>query len=220
MNWGNIKTKSEKGGLYTGVTNFKVNAVNPTKEELSELLGRTFENDIVYDDRIDIRLSNDDVDTKESFWPKNMYINGYGQTSWGEDENSLPDWFDKKDIRVARKGEADLYAFMIGWLNPDLKEGELKLPFEDLCKGDVSSLKSAVDHFNDREVKGLLGVKGGRYMEVCSRVFGHANLDNMRRFEKTLDNWRGVDSTVEYNKYTAPKEPDVLESGEADDLPF
>ena len=71
MNWGNIKTKSEKGGLYTGVTNFKVNAVNPTKEELSELLGRTFENDIVYDDRIDIRLSNDDVDTKVSFWPKN-----------------------------------------------------------------------------------------------------------------------------------------------------
>lgn len=231
MNWENLKTRNEKGGLYTGVTNFKVDAVNPTKEELSELLGRAIDADQNYDNRIDIRLSNEDVNTKTSFWPtmeevmtkdgtKRMYINGLGQTSWGADESELPDWFDKKDIRVARKGEADIYAFMIGWLNPDLKDGELKLPFEDLCKGDISSIKGAIEHFSDREVKGLLGVKNSKYMEVSPRKFGHANLDSLKRFEREIDNWKNVYSTLEYSKYEAPTEPNVLESGESDDLPF
>jgi len=232
MNWENLKTKNEKGGLYTGVTNFKVDAVNPTKEELATLLNFDIErmNDITYDNRIDVRLSNEDVNTKVSFWlsmdevktndgTKNMYINGLGQTTWGVDENDVPDWFEKRDIRIARKGEADIYDFMIGWLNPDLKDGKLELPFEDLCKGDVSSLAGAIEHFNDREVKGLLGVKNNKFMEVCSRKFGHANLDNMRRFEKVAENWKNVASTIAYQKFEVPAEPDVLESGESD-LPF
>jgi hypothetical protein len=232
MNWENIKTKNEKGGLYTGVSNFKIDAVNPTKEELSEILGMTLENELTYENRIDIRLSNDDVNTKTSFWLKDeevktdkdggkfMYINGLGQTTWGPDVDSLPDWYDRKDVRIARKGEADIYSFMIGWLNPDLRDGELVLPFEELCNGDVSSLKGAIEHFSDREVKGVLGVKNGKYMEVSPRNFGHANLDNMKRFERLVENWRNVHSTVEYGKYEAPKEPSMLDSGESDDLPF
>lgn len=103
--------------LYTGVENFKVLAVNPSKEELEKIYGREIDYDPEYlsetnvsdadgerevkQVRFDFFLTNDDVDnpinTKISYYVSNTHhkgqsgkirvINAYGRTTWLTEED-------------------------------------------------------------------------------------------------------------------------------------
>lgn len=239
--WENIKVREDVvSKLYTGITTVKVDLVNPSREELAEYLNRDIEsiNEPSYDGRIDIRVSNDLFKSKITFWPKDeivetkdgtkkMYLDHFGRTAWVENEEDLKDmeYFDTdKPYRVARKGEADIYAFFIGWINPDLKEGELVLPYDDFIKGDVSVIKSAIEHFSDREVRCLAGVQQNKYQVISERVFTSANSRYTKSFENTLKNWRNTVSSIDFQEYTAPKVSDAMLESEGettgDDLPF
>ena len=93
---------------------------------------------------------------------KFQYINNIGSCSWAEDPNKLPDWFKKRDYRVAFVGEEELYNFMRVWLgNLDYRDAEttLKIEWKKLMKGNVSDLKSQINGEFSTTVVPIAGVK-------------------------------------------------------------
>ena len=138
----NKKITSNPGiSLYTGVSNVNVVGVNPTKKELSEILGKDIERDITYtgtDDlgnptlRLDFWLRcNDKITTgeevdshvklaifisgevvKDQTGNKTKYINNKLSTSYGTSPEALPSWYDTSSIRECRKSEDQLLEFL------------------------------------------------------------------------------------------------------------
>jgi len=79
---------------------------------------------------------------------KKQYINNVGTCSWAADPNELPEWFAKRDYRVAFVGEEELYNFLRTWLgNLDLRSAEstLELEWKKLMKGNVKDLKDQIN---------------------------------------------------------------------------
>lgn len=165
---------SKKVGLFTAT----VLAVNPTEKEFKDILGMELKEDSKAAEyvgerdgnslvRIDFWLENTklnpdgtkDKPYKLSFFledkvrtnkddTKTQYINSIGSCAWAEDEDSLPDWFTKRDFRPAYHGEEDLFEFMRGWLNKlDYRDTEtsLELDWKKLMKGDVRDIKEQVN---------------------------------------------------------------------------
>lgn len=78
---------------------------------------------------------------------KFQYINNIGSCSWADDPNNLPDWFTKRDYRVAFVGEEELYNFMRTWLGTlDYRDAEtiLQIEWKKLMKGNVSDIKGQI----------------------------------------------------------------------------
>jgi hypothetical protein len=165
----NLPDFKKRVGLFEA----KVIAVNPDMEEYKELLGielkedskaleylgKTNEGDTKL--RIDIWLEEiknqekfkvtfflEDKEKENKDGSKNQYINAVGACSWASDPNDLPDWFAKRDYRVAYVGEEDLYNFMRTWLsNLDYRDAEtiLEIDWTKLMKGNVKDIKSQID---------------------------------------------------------------------------
>ena len=158
----------KKVGLFEA----KVIAVNPTREEYSDALGRELKEDSKATDylgtskdgnarlRIDFWLA--EVKTEEKFkltffienkekenrdGTKKQYINNVGRCTWADSANNLPSWFKERENRVAFVGEEDLYNFLRSWLsNIDFskKTATLQLEFNKLIKGNVKELKEQI----------------------------------------------------------------------------
>ena len=156
-----------------GLFEAKVIAVNPNMEEYKDILGielkedskaleylgKTDEDNIKL--RIDIWLEEvkdnekfkvtfflEDKEKENKDGSKYQYINAVGVCSWASDPNDLPDWFAKRDYRVAYVGEEDLYNFMRTWLNNlDYRDAEtiLEIDWKKLMKGNVKDIKSQID---------------------------------------------------------------------------
>ena len=156
-----------------GLFEAKVIAVNPNMEEYKDILGielkedskaleylgKTDEGNIKL--RIDIWLEEvkdnekfkvtfflEDKEKENKDGSKYQYINAVGVCSWASDPNDLPDWFAKRDYRVAYVGEEDLYNFMRTWLNElDYRDAEtvLEMDWKKLMKGNVKDIKSQID---------------------------------------------------------------------------
>ena len=156
-----------------GLFEAKVIAVNPNMEEYKDILGielkedskaleylgKTDEGNIKL--RIDIWLEEvkdnekfkvtfflEDKEKENKDGSKYQYINAVGVCSWASDPNDLPDWFAKRDYRVAYVGEEDLYNFMRTWLNNlDYRDAEtiLEIDWKKLMKGNVKDIKSQID---------------------------------------------------------------------------
>lgn len=156
-----------------GLFEAKVIAVNPDMEEYKDILGielkedskaleylgKTDEGNIKL--RIDIWLEEvkdnekfkvtfflEDKEKENKDGSKYQYINAVGVCSWAADPNDLPDWFAKRDYRVAYVGEEDLYNFMRTWLNElDYRDAEtvLEMDWKKLMKGNVKDIKSQID---------------------------------------------------------------------------
>ena len=140
---------SKKVGLFEA----NVIAVNPSIEEYKEVLGMDLKEDsrateylgTSQDDKTTLRVDFwlEEVKNKDKFkvtfflenkekvnkdGTKKQYINNVGVCSWAADANDLPQWFTKRDYRVAFVGEEDLYNFMRTWLgNLDYREAETTL---------------------------------------------------------------------------------------------
>jgi hypothetical protein len=143
------RTEVQERKLYTGLADLSVVSVNPTKEELMDLLDTENISDAMvnYDNtkegtpgtRIDFWLKNEEFDilTKASFFiaegnrstsgtGKTQFINNVGQTGWGMDPEdavaNLAKWknmFRDTGIRVAQDGEDRLYDFLVAWSGVD-----------------------------------------------------------------------------------------------------
>jgi hypothetical protein len=164
----------KKVGLFAA----NVIAVNPTEKEYKDILGMELKEDSKAAEylgerdgntmlRIDFWLENTkknadgekDRPVKVTFFledkgrlskdeNKKQYINAIGSCAWAEDENSLPEWFTKRDYREAYAGEEDLFEFMRAWLNKlDYREAEttLALNWKKLMKGDVKEIREQIN---------------------------------------------------------------------------
>jgi hypothetical protein len=159
----------KKVGLFEA----KVIAVNPTREEYADVLGRELKEESKATDylgtskdgnarlRIDFWLEevksqdkykltffieNKQKENKDG--TKLQYINNVGRCTWADSENNLPTWFKEREYRVAYVGEEDLYNFLRSWLsNIDFssKKSTLQLEFNKLIKGNVKELKEQIN---------------------------------------------------------------------------
>jgi len=159
---------AKKVGLFEA----NVIAVNPNAEEYNDILGIELKEDskaVEYlgksqDGNTTLRVDFwlEEVKNKEKFKvtfflenkekenkdaTKKQYINDVGVCSWAADANDLPEWFAKRDYRVAFVGEEELYNFMRTWLgNLDYRDASttLQLDWKSLMKGNVKDIKGQV----------------------------------------------------------------------------
>ena len=158
----------KKVGLFEA----RVIAVNPTREEYADVLGRQLSDESKATDylgtskdgnarlRLDFWL--EEVKTKDKFkltffienkqkenrdGTKLQYINNVGRCTWADSPNNLPGWFKERENRVAFVGEEDLYNFLRAWLsNIDFssKKSTLQIEFNKLIKGNVNELREQI----------------------------------------------------------------------------
>lgn len=163
------KDRSKKVGIFEA----KVVAINPDAEEFKEVLGIELKEDSRATEylsensagntflRVDFWL--EEVKSKETFkvtffledkqrenkeGTKKQYVNNIGVCSWAASKNDLPEWFARRDYRVANSGEEELYEFLRTWLmNLDYKKDDtvLQLDWKKLMKGNVKDLKDQVN---------------------------------------------------------------------------
>jgi len=159
----------KKVGLFEA----KVIAVNPTREEYADILGRQLKEDSKATEylgtskdgnprlRLDFWL--EEVKSLEKFkltffieqkekenrdGTKKQYINNVGRCTWADSPNNLPGWFKERDNRVAHVGEEDLYNFLRSWLSLidfSKKTATLEVEFNKLIKGNVRELKEQIN---------------------------------------------------------------------------
>lgn len=159
---------AKKVGLFEA----NVIAVNPNAEEYNDILGIELKEDskaveylgksqdgnttlrvdfwleeVKNKDRFKVTffLENKEKENKDA--TKKQYINDVGVCSWAADANDLPEWFAKRDYRVAFVGEEELYNFMRTWLgNLDYRDASttLQLDWKSLMKGNVKDIKGQV----------------------------------------------------------------------------
>lgn len=202
----------QESKLYTGITNMRVVAINPNKAQIEALnLGYRPQNEPIYVTkengidkvRLDIYLATKDkaVRTKVAFFLENApkvnaaktkgeWINNLGRTAWGGTEEAPKElkWFDEKTARRAKIGEADLYNFLINWLNINPND-EAKLDnFDMLFSGNVSELRALLQAYPENEVRVLLTVKEGKYQSVYSRYFDRATNKRTNYWESHIKN--------------------------------
>jgi len=160
---------SKKVGLFEA----NVIAINPTAEEFKEVLNIDLQegnklteylsesNDGNTKLRVDIWLEEvknkdkfkvsfflEDKDRENKDGSKKQYINNIGSCTWAADENDLPEWFAKRDYRVANVGEEELYNFLRTWLGEldySREDTVLQLEWKKLMKGNVKDLKDQVN---------------------------------------------------------------------------
>ena len=160
---------SKKVGLFEA----KVVAINPTIEEYKSKLGIDLNIDSKATEyigqskdgntflRIDVWLQDvkESSNFKVSFFiedkerenkdkTKKQYINSIGNCAWADDPNNLPEWFVKRDYRIANIGEEEVYEFLRSWLSElDYRHADTTLTIEwkKLMKGNVRDLTDQID---------------------------------------------------------------------------
>lgn len=190
----------KKVGLFEA----KVLSVNPTIEQYKEVLNMELKEDSKSTEylsesqdgnttlRVDFWL--EEVKSKEKFKltfflenkekenkdnTKKQYINNVGTCSWADDVNNLPEWFSKREYRVAFVGEEEFYNFMRTWLgNLDYREADttLQIEWKSLMKGNVKDIKAQIDG------------------EYCTNIVALATIKSVDRDGETKE-YQGV-----YNK--------------------
>jgi hypothetical protein len=209
---------TKKVGLFEA----NVIAVNPSMEEFKTVLNIELKEDskaVEYlgtsqDGNTTLRLDFwlEEVKNKEKFkvtfflenkekenkdGTKKQYINNVGTCSWASDENLLPDWFKKRDYRVAYVGEEELYNFLRTWLgNLDYRDSDtvLEIDWKSLMKGNVKDLKSQINGEYSTSVVAMATVKT---VERDGEVKEYQNVYNKGFLPSyTLKQFRLVD----YNK--------------------
>jgi hypothetical protein len=174
---------TKKVGLFEG----RVVSVNPSIEEYKDVLNMDLKEDSKATEylgkskdgnnilRLDFWL--EEAKTKEKFrvtffledkekenkdQTKKQYINNVGTCSWSDSPNNLPEWFSKRDYRVAKIGEEELYNFLRTWLGElDYRKDAttLELEWSKLMKGNVKDLKSLIGGEYTTPVVALATVK-------------------------------------------------------------
>lgn len=171
---------------YVGLFNANVVAVNPTKDQLSKLLGATIEKDLEYTG------VNSDTGAKKltlSFWlkeettsnlfnvrfnledtivvsktGKTQFINTIGTTSYADNINQVPTFLtdNGRTVRPAKKGEELMYKFLRNWLNNlnyNDESTELSLDWKKLISGKTAEITDAIDSFSEQMICSMATVR-------------------------------------------------------------
>lgn len=168
--------KRENTGEYSkkvGLFEAKVIAVNPTIEEYNSILGIELKEDskvieylgdnkegntylrvdfwleeVKTGDKFKVNFFLEDKERENKDGTKKQYINNIGICTWAADENDLPEWFSKREYRVAYVGEEDFYNFMRTWLSDlDYRDAEtiLQLDWKKLMRGNVKDIRDQIN---------------------------------------------------------------------------
>ena len=199
--------------VVTGVSNFNVILVNPSREDLDALnltMKESVDNvdtkDGVDRVRLDFFLKNDKLGVQRmSFWLEktnktsqagnNQFINDYGQTCWAssieeainKESKNGNKWFKPQGARLAYVGEDLLIEFIKSWLSVPV-DGIAKLDNIDaLFNGNVSEIKSIISEYKELSVQVYLYANDKNYQAIYTRHFERGSNKNMKRWYNYFD---------------------------------
>ena len=201
----NASTEEVVGGIktFSGLTNVKVIAVNPTMAELHAM-------DINVKSEPNYDVSFSDTDYKKIvFWLQNsdgafrlevlvnnshrtsqsgkfQWINAIGQSTWSEDEPAY-DWWKPEGQRKAYVGEETLINFVKAWANVAAGDNVYFDTMDKIANGDVTEIRTLAKALATNEVRVLIGVKDGKYQQVYTKYFGRVKPQRDDLFIKALN---------------------------------
>lgn len=189
--------------LYTGITNVKIIAINPTLDEAKALkLPIREEPKYVEEDgkiRLDFHVEREGSKAKIAIFLENKerlnkdgdkceYINNSGQTCWSTLTNAVfPDWYDATSVRKAIVGESTLISLLINWLN--IKPGDdcyldnIKALFSE----NLSELKTLFNSYKDNEFRVMYMVGEGKYQRIYTGYFDRATNKSFTYWKSHFD---------------------------------
>ena len=205
----NASTEEVAGGvkLYSGISNFKVIAVNPTMAELHNL-------DIPVKSEPNYDVSFSDQEYKKIvFWVRNtdttvkveilmqpqertsqsgklQWINSIGQTTWSEGAPTY-DWWKPENRRPAFVGEETLINFTKAWANVANGDEVSYETMKNIAMGDVTEIKALVHALAENEVRLLVGVKDSKYQTTYVKYFGRVKPQRDDFFVNSLNDEYG-----------------------------
>ena len=201
----NASTEEVVGGIktFSGLTNVKVIAVNPTMAELHAM-------DINVKQEPNYKVSFSDQDyNKVVFWlanedsnfkleilmtstprvsqaGKHQWINSVGQSTWSEDSPSY-EWWKKEGERKAYVGEETLINFIKAWANVASGDDVSFDTIDLIASGDITEIKELSKALTTNEVRVLVGVKDDKYQQVYTKYFGRVKPQRDDLFVKALN---------------------------------
>jgi len=205
----NASTEEVAGGvkLYSGISNFKVIAVNPTMAELyglsipvkSEPNYKVSFSDQEYN-KIVFWVKNEDTTVKveilmqpqerKSQSGKLQWINSVGQTTWSEEAPTY-DWWKPENQRPAFVGEETLINFTKAWANVAGGDEVSYDTMAAIANGSVEEIKALVHALSTNEVRLLVGVKDSKYQTTYVKYFGRVKPQRDDHFVTSLNDEYG-----------------------------
>ena len=201
----NASTEEVVGGIktFSGLTNVKVIAVNPTMEELHALDIKVKQEpnyEVSFSDqdykKIVLWLANTDGNFKLEILMNNnprtsqngkfQWINAIGQSTWSDDEPSY-EWWKSEGQRKAYVGEETLINFVKAWANVASGDEVSFDTIDDIAKGNVGEIQALMDALTTNEVRVLIGVKDDKYQQVYTKYFGRVKPQRDDLFVKALN---------------------------------
>ena len=201
----NASTQEVVGGMktFSGLTNVKVVAVNPTMAELHaldinvkqepnykiEFSGEEY-NKVVFwlanadgNFKLEILMQNK---AKVSKSGKHQWMNNVGQSTWSDDAPSY-EWWKKEGERKAYTGEETLISFTKAWANVAAGDEVSFDTMSAIANGDLSEIKALITALGTNEVRVLIGVKDDKYQQVYTKYFGRVKPQRDDLFIKSLN---------------------------------
>tara|TARA_R100000700_G_C3176941_1_gene151935 strand:- start:591 stop:1376 length:786 start_codon:yes stop_codon:yes gene_type:complete len=201
----NASTEEVMGGMktFSGLTNVKVIAVNPTLAEL-HAVGINVKQEPNYNitmgdeeyKKIVFWLENSDgnfkleilMQPKErvSQTGKYQWMNNIGQSTWSEEEPTY-EWWKKEGQRKAYTGEETLINFVKAWANVASGDEVYFDSMPAIANGTLSEVKSLISSLHTNEVRVLIGVKDDKYQQVYTKHFGRIKPQRDDLFVRALN---------------------------------
>ena len=201
----NASTEEVVGGIktYSGLTNVKVIAVNPTLAEL-HAVGINVKQEPNYTvefsgeeySKIVFWLANSDGNFKLEILMQNkpkvsqngkfQWMNNIGQSTWSEDSPTY-DWWKTEGQRKAYTGEETLINFIKAWANVASGDEVYFETMNEIAKGNLGEIKALIGVLATNEVRILIGVKDDKYQQVYTKYFGRVKPQRDDLFIKALN---------------------------------
>ena len=201
----NASTEEVLGGIktYSGLTNVKVIAVNPTMAELHaidikvkqepnysvDFSGEEYNkivfwlNNIDGSFRLEILMQNKARISKTG---KHQWINSVGQSTWSEEAPTY-EWWKTEGQRQAYTGEETLINFIKAWANVASGDEVYFETIDEIVKGNLGEIKALINVLITNEVRVLIGVKDDKYQQVYTKYFGRIKPQRDDLFIKALN---------------------------------
>ena len=205
----NASTEEVVGGIktYSGLTNVKVTAVNPTMAELHAMdinvkqePNYTVEFSGEEYSKIVFWLANSDGNFKLEILMQNkpkvsqngkfQWMNNIGQSTWSEDSPTY-DWWKTEGQRKAYTGEETLINFIKAWANVASGDEVYFETMNEIAKGNLGEIKALIGVLATNEVRILIGVKDDKYQQVYTKYFGRVKPQRDDLFVKALNDEYG-----------------------------
>ena len=206
----NASTEEVVGGIktYSGLTNVKVTAVNPTMAELHAMdinvkqePNYTVEFSGEEYSKIVFWLANSDGNFKLEILMQNkpkvsqngkfQWMNNIGQSTWSEDSPTY-DWWKTEGQRKAYTGEETLINFIKAWANVASGDEVYFETMNEIAKGNLGEIKALIGVLATNEVRILIGVKDDKYQQVYTKYFGRVKPQRDDLFIRALNDDYGT----------------------------